>query len=64
MERREEQPHYLPTPEEIAAQCAEFQAGWTAQQRQRRKPDKPLEIDDVVYPSREFFGGHRGPEGT
>jgi hypothetical protein len=31
-----DQPAYLPTPEEIAAACAEIRAGWSSHEQTRR----------------------------
>jgi hypothetical protein len=49
---------YLPTPEEIAEKCLEFQAGWSEEERARRYvgkgsgPTPPVEIKIV---SATFF---------
>lgn len=31
---------YMPTPEEIRAECAKIQAGWTDEERERRRVDR------------------------
>lgn len=54
----------VPTPSEIEARCEIIQAGWTRSQWKRAGRRKPLAVDDDVYCSRDFYGGHRGPEGT
>lgn len=39
-------PHYVPTPDEIAAVCREIQAGWTADEELRRRAFNPrTEVD-------------------
>jgi len=32
----EKAPHYTPTPEQIAAECARIRAGWTPHETERR----------------------------
>ena len=49
--RRHEPRHPDPTPEEIAAKCAEIQRGWTEKQRLRHLAYSPAEewtVPEVV----------------
>lgn len=44
------QKHWVPTPEEIAAACAEIQAEWTDEEREKRwvgKGTEPFEVKQV-----------------
>ena len=49
MEQIHQEPHYLPTPEEIEAAAAEIRAGWSATDRKRRQcwSDDPYTIPEV-----------------
>jgi hypothetical protein len=40
---------YLPTPEEIRAKCLEFQAGWSDEERAKRRVPPEVQVEAPVY---------------
>jgi hypothetical protein len=50
-EKKHHEAHYLPTPEEIKAECLKFQASWTPEERREHTVQKVprVSIDRQVY---------------